>query len=676
MPVAFFMSRFLCRVVCVETMPLSTQEITDPQREMRRFRWRLVLTMVLVVLAFAGLLSRFAWLQIKKYHSYHALAEENRIAVVPIPPSRGVIMDRHGEILAKNYSAYTLEVTPIRHQPLDDLIAQLSQIIAIEAKDIKRFKKNLEESKTFESIPLRSRLTDEEVARFSAHKYRFPNVEIKARLFRQYPLGETAAHVIGYIGRISKKDQDNIESFANPENYRGTQYMGKTGVEQSYEQELHGKTGFEEVEVSAGGKAIRTLSKSSAISGNNLYLSLDIQLQKIAEDLFGKRKGALVAIEPATGDILAFASMPTFDPNLFVEGIDPDSWHQLNTSPDKPLLNRALRGTYPIGSTYKPFMALAALETGKRTPYQGIADPGYFMLGTHKFRDDKVGGHGWVDMYHSIVHSCDTYYYILANDMGVDAIHKFMKPFGFGQITGIDVDGEVAGILPSSAWKLKRYRQRWLAGETISIGIGQGYNAFTILQLAHATANLANRGVVMKPHLVKLVEDAVTKQQRMTVPTESYRIPLKSNNIQVIVNALVGVNREGTARKVFKNTGYLSAGKTGTAQVIGIKQNERYDVRRIATQHRDHSLFMAFAPADKPRLALAIIVENGGFGADAAAPMARQIFDYYLLGKTPDRSRLSFANTAGNSPLLGKESSAVDTGEGAAVTDGDGSTHD
>ncbi|MDO8701964.1 MAG: penicillin-binding protein 2, partial [Undibacterium sp.] len=409
------------------------------------------------------------------------------------------------------------------------------------------------------------------------------------------------------------------------------------GLEKSYEKILHGNTGFEEVEVSAGGRAVRTLSRNAPTSGKNLILSVDIELQKVIEEAFGDRRGALVAIEPATGDVLAFVSKPTYDPNLFVEGIDQQSWNELNTSEDRPLLNRPLTGAYPPGSTYKPFMALAALELGKRPPSQAISDPGFFIFGNHRFNDDKPGGHGMVDMYRSIVQSCDTYYYLLANDMGVDAMHDFMKPFGFGQRTGIDLEHERAGLLPSSAWKRSAFKkpaqQRWVPGDTISLGIGQGQNTFTPLQMAHAMATLVNDGVVMKPHLVKMVEDPQTRLRSLTVPKESARITLKPENIEFIKKAMVGVQTEGTGKVAFLGAEYVSGGKTGTAQVVALKKNEKYDAARMAERHKDHSLFIAFAPADKPRIALAIIVENGGFGSAAAAPIVRKALDYYLLGK-------------------------------------------
>ncbi|MDE2201351.1 MAG: penicillin-binding protein 2 [Burkholderiaceae bacterium] len=629
-------------------------EIRNVEQELSRFRLRLAAAALFVLVCFGLLLARFFWLQSIKHEQYSAKAEDNRISVAPIEPNRGIIMDRNGVVLARNYSAYTLEITPSKLQDtLDNTIDQLAQLVDIQPRDRRRFKRLMEDARSFESLPIRSQLTDQEVARFSAQRFRFPGVDVHARLFRQYPLGESASHVIGYIGRISERDLERIDdmSDANSQpgvtydprkdsnNYSGTEYIGKVGIEQSYETELHGLTGYEEVEVSAGGRPIRTLSTSQATPGNNLILSLDINLQRLAEQLFGNRRGALVAIEPETGDILAFVSKPTFDPNLFIEGIDSATWNELNNSPDKPLLNRPLRGTYPPGSTYKPFMALGALELGKRTPQWGMADPGSFTLGNHTFRDDVPGGHGWVDMFRSIVMSCDTYYYRLANDMGVNAIHDFMKPFGFGQITGIDIEGERTGILPSTDWKRRAYKrpeqQKWYDGETISLGIGQGYNNFTILQLAHAVSTLANNGVVMKPHLVKAVEDSVSKSRALTVPTESYRIPLKQSNIDVIKHAMVGVNQTGTAAKAFIGAQYVSAGKTGTAQVYSLGKNEKYNHHAIPENKRDHALFEAFAPADHPKIALALIVENAGFGAASAAPIARAVMDYYLTGKWP-----------------------------------------
>lgn len=615
-------------------------ELKNTERELYLFRVRLFFVGVIVLLCFIVLFSRFIWLQVIKYDHYATKANDNRISVVPIVPNRGLILDRNGVVLARNFSAYTLEITPSKiNQDLDALIDELAILVDIQPKHRKRLRKLIEESKSFESLPIRTRLSEEEVARFTAQKFRFPGVEVQARLFRQYPLGDTASHVIGYIGRINTRDAKKIEENNDDANYKGTNYIGKEGLEKSYEKLLHGTTGFEEVEVSAGGRPVRTLSRNAPSSGKNLILSVDIELQKVIEEAFGDRRGAMVAIEPATGDVLAFVSMPNYDPNLFVEGIDQQSWDELNSSEDIPLLNRPLTGAYPPGSTFKPFMALAALELGKRTKTQGINDPGYFVYGNHTFKDDKPGGHGYVDMFRAVAHSCDTYFYQLANDMGVDAMHDFMKQFGMGQITGIDLEHERKGVLPSTAWKKAAYKnkaqQRWVSGDTISLGIGQGQNTFTPLQMAHATANLVNNGIVMKPHLVKSIEDPQTKERTLTVPKESYRIPLKAENIEFIKSAMLGVTKEGTGFRAFNTAEYDSGGKTGTAQVIALKKNEKYDAKKLAERHRDHAWYIAYAPADKPRIAVAIIVENGGFGGDAAAPIVRSAFDYYLLGKRP-----------------------------------------
>jgi penicillin-binding protein 2 len=607
----------------------------NPEREVHHFRVRILVATTLVLLAFTALISRFAWLQVVKHDAYLAQAEQNRIALLPVSPNRGLIRDRNGKIIARNYSAYTLEINPAKLADLERTIDELSKVVEIQPRDRRRFRKLMEDTKRFDSIPIRTRLSDEEVARFTAHRFRFPGVELRARLFRDYPLGEIASHMIGYIGRISQRDLEQIARDGDLAAYHGTEHIGKVGIEQKYENELHGTTGYEEVEITAGGRAVRTLSRTPSLPGNNLVLSIDIELQKIAEAAFGDRRGALIAIEPKTGDVLAFVSKPTFDPNLFVDGIDPKNWDELNNDPDKPLLNRALRGTYPIGSTYKPFLALAALETGKRRPETVIHDGGTFVFGNRVFRDSNKVPLGAVDMYRSIVKSSDIYYYQVANDLGVDTIHDFMKPWGFGQITGIDVEGEQTGILPSTAWKEKRFKQKWYPGETISIGIGQGYNAFTLLQLAHATANLANDGVVMKPHLVKSIEDPRTGERRLTVPKESYRIAVKPEHMKFVRDAMVDVNISGTGRHAFQGVPYKVGGKTGTAQVIGIKQGEKYNENRVSERLRDHSLFIAFAPAEDPKIALAVLVENGGFGARAAAPIARQVIDYHLLGKVP-----------------------------------------
>ncbi|MBC5784129.1 penicillin-binding protein 2 [Ramlibacter sp. USB13] len=624
-------------------------ELRNVEADLSRFRGRVLAASAAVLICFLLLAARLVWLQVVRHVELDEQAEANRTAIVPIVPNRGLILDRNGIVLATNYSAYTLEITPSRlARPLEGVIDELSQIIDVQTRDRRRFKKLLEESKSVDSIPIRTKLTDEEVARFTVQRFRFPGVEIKARLFRNYPWGELASHAIGYIGRINQPEKKQIEDWPEEEqaNYRGTEYIGKLGVEQSFEKQLHGITGVEQVETSAGGRAVRKLASTPATPGNTVKLSIDIKLQKLVEDLYGDRRGAFVAIDPRTGEILAFVSKPTFDPNLFVDGIDQENWQALNESIDKPLLNRALRGTYPPGSTYKPFMALAALETGKRRPEQAISDPGYFWFGNHQFRDDKPGGHGSVDMYKSIVQSCDTYYYLLANDMGVDLMHEQMSHFGFGEITGIDIQGESKGLLPSTEWKRKAYRkpeqQKWYAGETISLGIGQGYNNFTMLQLATAMSTIANpQGARMKPHLVREVVDVTSKESQVVQPQQVGQLTAKPENLAIIRKAMVGVNIEGTSAAAFRGAGYTSGGKTGTAQVLTIAQGAKYNAAQLDERHRDHALFEAYAPAEDPKIAIAMIVENAGFGASNAAPIARRAFDYYLMGLYPSEEDMA-----------------------------------
>ena len=617
---------------------IGAAELRNYERELAQFRLRIAVAGFAVLAAFLLLAARFFFLQVVQHDVYRAKAEENRIAIVPVAPNRGLVVDRNGLVIARNYSGYTLEIFPGRVASVEATIDELAELIEITPRDRARFRKLLQETRNAESLPIRTRLSDEEVAKFAAHRFRYHGVEIKARLFRQYPYGDVAAHVLGYMGRVTQDDQARFEAEGNGANYRGTDYIGKAGIEASYESELHGTTGFEQVEIDAAGRGIRTLSRTAPVSGNNVALTLDIRLQQVAELAFGERRGALVAIEPSTGAVLALVSKPGFDPNLFVDGIDPQYWAELNTSPDKPLNNRAISGVYPPGSTFKPFMALAALQLGKRTPRYTINDPGYFVFGERRFRDSKPGGHGIVDLHKSIVVSSDVYYYQLANDMGIEAIAGFMKHFGFGARTGIDLQGEAAGILPSPEWKMARFRraadQRWYPGETISIGIGQGYNAYTPIQIALATATLANGGTMYRPRLVEHI-DRRGGTRRYIEPEVTHKAPVRPEYVEFVKRAMADVNKEGTGARAFAGAQYTSGGKTGTAQVIQIKQNEKYDESKVAERFRDHSLFIAFAPVETPRIALAVVVENGGFGARAAAPIARTVLDYFLLGKTP-----------------------------------------
>ena len=624
---------------------MAAPELRNAERELAYFHRRLAVAAALILLAFGGLFSRFFYLQVVRHDHYQTLAESNRIAIVPIVPNRGVITDRNGIVLAQSYSAYTLEVTPSRVKNLEQTIDELSKVVDVQPRDRKRFKRLLEETKNFESLPLRTRLSDEEVARFAVNRYRFPGIEIKARLFRQYPFGELASHVIGYIGRINDRDVESIEDWNQTANYKGSDYIGKSGIEASYERELHGTTGFEEVEVDAGGRAVRTLSRTPPTSGNNLKLSLDIKLQQAAEAAFGEHRGALDALNPSTGEVLALVSKPGFDPNLFVEGIDPANWDALNNSPDKPLLNRPLRGAYPPGSTIKPFLALSALTSGKRSATQQIFDPGFFQIAgsAHRFKDDKKEGHGYVDMMKSIIVSCDTYYYMLAADTDIDVTHDFLAQFGYGEETGIDIAGELKGVLPSRAWKRERFsgknyreeHRKWYLGDSISAGIGQGYNAFTPVQQAVAIATIANGGITYRPHLLQSVENVKTGETREVTPEAVHQLEVKPEHLALIKSALIGVPREGTSARAFVGAKYVSAGKTGTAQLFSVKEGEKYQAGKVDERLRDHAWYLAYAPAADPKIAVAVLVENGGFGAQAAAPVARAVFDYYLLGIAP-----------------------------------------
>lgn len=613
-------------------------EFKNHQREIFHFRLRLLVGISFVLILLATLLLRFFYLQGLRHSYYQTLAESNRISVVPIIPNRGLILDRNGVELARNYSGYTLEINQNKVKDLEAVINDLSAVVDITPRDRKRFKKLLTESHNFETLVIRTKLSDEEIARFAAQQYRFPGVEINARLFRDYPLSDKASHLIGYIGRINETDLDQLEADDLTANYRGSDYMGKTGLEQSYESELHGTTGIEQVEVDSAGRAVRVLSRIPPVSGNTLVLSIDAKLQEIAEQAFGDYRGALVAIDPTNGEVLAFVSKPGYDPSLFIDGIDPQNWDELNSSPDHPLNNRALRGQYPSGSTIKPFMALAGLNYNIRSPAKTISDPGYYTLSgsSHRYRDWKKDGHGTVDLFKSIVVSCDTYYYGLAVELGIDNIFNFLSRFGFGKKTGIDLEGETSGLLPSQEWKTKRYSQKWFTGDTVSVGIGQGYSLVTPMQLAYATATLANNGVPFTPHLVKEIRSSQAKENRLIGNQPLANLQLNPEHIDLVKRAMAAVTQPGgTAVAASAGAPYHIAGKTGTAQVVGMKQGEKYDASKISERNRDHAWFIAFAPAEQPKIALVVLAENGGHGGGTAAPIARKVFDYYLLGKVP-----------------------------------------
>lgn len=613
-------------------------ELKNHHNEQHNFKLRLIVLAAIVLFGFGALAVRFYFLQIVHHSHYHTLAENNRISITPVAPNRGLITDRNGTIIAHNFFVYTLEITPSKIEHLDETINEVRKLVEISKNDLKRFNKLKAHSHQFESIPIRTHLNEIEAAKFAANRFRFPGVEIKSRLFRHYPNKSLGVHIAGYIGRINDKDLAKLKKTDALSNYKGTDHIGKSGIEQFYEKELHGTTGFQQVEINADGKAVRVLSSTAPVSGKNLTLSIDLKLQDIAEKAFGERRGALVAIQPETGEVLSLVSMPTFDPNLFVGGIDTTNWRLLNESLDKPMINRPLRGVYPPGSTFKPFVALAGLEAGKRLPPFRIKDPGYFSLpnSTHRYRDWKASGHGYVDMKRAITISCDTFFYGLAVELGIEKLSNFVRHFGFGKKSGIDINGENGGLLPTPDWKRRRFKQPWYMGETVIVGIGQGYTLVTPLQLAYGTAVLANEGVAMRPHLVSAITDVKTGITTPTKPIINDKVTLNESNLVIVKEGMIAVTLPGgTAARVGRNAGYSIAAKTGTAQVIGIKQNERYNEKNIQERHRDHALFIAYAPAENPKIAIAAIVENGGHGGSAAGPIVRQVMDYYLLGKEP-----------------------------------------
>jgi penicillin-binding protein 2 len=618
-------------------------------RELTRFHGRLKAGAAFIALLAVALLVRGFYLQIMQHEHYIERAESNRISLVPTAPHRGLILDRNGRILAENYSAYTLEVARAQTHDLESTLAEVGKLIEITPGQLRRFRRLLSESHEFETVPLKSKLTDEEVAILAANRYRLPGIEVKARLFRNYQAGPGMAHVVGFIGRINDRDLKNLRESGREQNYRGSVHIGKTGLEQSYETLLHGRTGFDQMETDASGRAVRMLSRIPPVPGKDLRLHLDVELQAVAEHAFGDFLGGLVALDPKTGGVLALVSKPGFDPNLFVDGIDPDTWKELNESPERPMVNRALRGIYPPGSTIKPLMALAGLELGVRKPSDSIIDPGYFMLpnSRHQFRDWKKGGHGVVDMHRAISQSCDTYFYRLAVDMGIDRMHDYLAKFGLGEKTGIDLEGESPGLLPSREWKQRRWKKIWYPGETVIAGIGQGYHLTTPLQLAAAAAMLANGGKRIEPRLVQAVRDPLAHVWQPLPGAAPRQLAIDPANLEVVRQGMIDVMRPGgTASAAAAGAPYTIAGKTGTAQVIGIKQGARYDASRTARQFRDHALFMAFAPAEDPKIALAVLVENGGHGGSTAAPIARAVFDYYLTGKRPGDMKLEASDAA------------------------------
>jgi len=579
------------------------------------------------------LLVRLLYLQVVEHEHFTTLSEDNRVKLQPLPPNRGLIFDRNGILLAENLPSYRLEITPEQIDDMGTTLAALEDIIEIRDIDRTRFEKLHRRKPRFEAIPLRFHLNDEEVARFSVNRHRFPGVDITAGLARHYPRGPLAVHALGYVGRIDEKALKTLDS----SNYRGTSHVGKNGIEKTYEELLHGKVGFQQVEITAQGRIIRVLNRTPPVSGHNLYLTLDSHVQAVAEEAFGDYAGTAIAIDPNNGDILAFVSLPTYDPNPFVNGIDYDDYAALRNNDKEPLFNRALRGQYPPGSTVKPFMGLAGLELGVTSGHSKTYCPGFYRLAgkDRKYRDWKRSGHGTVDLDIAITQSCDVYFYDLAQSLGIDRMHDYLQHFGFGKATGIDIQGELPGLLPSKEWKRNHRDLPWFPGETIITGIGQGFFLVTPIQLATATAALANGGRMLQPKIVYADQEAESDDLVPHQPQLRETITIKEQqHWDQVLAAMTDVvhSARGTARRIGKDSPYRIAGKTGTAQVFGLKEEEKYDASAIAEKLRDHALFIAFAPVDNPSIAVAVIVENGGGGGSVAAPIARKILDAYLVG--------------------------------------------
>lgn len=617
--------------------PYNRLTLKDHIRESILFNQRVLVASIVMGVLLLILLIRLGYLQITNQQYYATLSEKNRVSIQPIPPTRGLIFDRNGVLLAQNLPSFTLEITPEHVEDMEDTLNTLKNLIQISDEDLKEFESNRRKKRRFEGVPLRFRLTDEEVARVSVQQYRLPGVNINAQLSRHYPLGNLAAHAIGYVGRISEPELRKL----NASNYSATTHIGKVGIEAAYEDDLHGKVGFQHVETNAAGRILRVLERTLPVSGKNLYLNIDSRVQAIAEKSFGKESGALVAIDPRNGAVLALVSMPGYDPNQFVHGLDADTFKQLSTSPDRPLFNRALRGQYPPGSTIKPLLGLAGLETDEITTHDKINCPGWYMLKNdeRRYRDWKKEGHQHTDLTKAIIESCDVFFYDLSLSLGIDRISKYLGLFGLGKLTGIDIRGELPGLNPSREWKRSTHNMPWFPGETLITGIGQGFMLTTPLQLANATAALSRLGKHYKPHLLYASQDPQDQSLHLQAAEELETIGINNPaNWQTIIDAMQKVvhSIHGTARRISVNAPYHIAGKTGTAQVFGIAQDAEYKEEEISKKLRDHALFIGFAPAEDPKIAVAVIVENGGSGGAVAAPIARKVMDQYLLEKAVD----------------------------------------
>ena len=604
--------------------------LKDNPREYGLFRDRIILASIVVAVLFLLLLVRLVKLQVVDYAHFQTLSENNRVKVVPIPPTRGLIFDRNGVILAQNVPSFSLELVPEEIADITNTIGRLREHVEISEDDEDRFYRLLGRTRRFDTIPLRTGLTDAEVARFSVNRHHFPGVDVKARLARDYPLGSLGSHAIGYVGHINEQELASVDQAV----YRGTTYFGKTGVEEAYEAVLHGRVGYQHVETNAQGRVLRVLNHEPPKPGKDIYLSLDVSLQAVAEAAFEGESGALVALDPSTGEVLAFVSMPRFDPNLFVDGMRVNEYHRLFDSPERPLFNRALAGQYPPGSTVKPFFGLASLEFDTELAKGQTTCQGWYSLPNHqhRYRDWKRSGHGTVNLSQAISQSCDVYFYELALELGIDRMHDYMTAMGFGRQTRIDLSGENTGLMPSREWKRLARSEPWYPGETLITGIGQGFLLATPIQLAQATATLANGGVVIAPRMVAFSKDTKTNQNVSLLAPASLMPQLSKRHRESIVRAMVDVvhGTHGTARRIAENISYRIAGKTGTAQVFGVAQEDQYVTETVEKKLRDHALFVGFAPSDTPRIALSVVVENGGSGSRSAAPIARRVFDHYL----------------------------------------------
>ncbi len=600
--------------------------IRDTLTETRVFSKRAVLAAVVVVLATGALLARYFQLQIVEHEKYRTESDRNRIHARPVPPRRGLIFDRHGVVLADNRPIFNLVVTRERVRDIDQTLSIIGSTIGLDPADAERFRKRLPRQLPFEAVPLKFNLSEEEIARLAVNRHLLPGVEVEAELVRHYPYRELLAHTLGYVGRINESELASLDET----DYAGTNLIGKNGIEKFHESALHGSVGYENVETNARGRVLRVLERIDPGAGQDLVLELDLEVQRVAQQGLGSDRGAVAAIDPQTGGVIALASSPSFDPNPFVSGISGPAYALLRDSPDHPLINRAIQGLYPPGSTVKPMYALAGLFYGVSTPASSVPDPGWYQLGGvgRRYRDWKKWGHGGaVNLSQAITESCDVYFYDLANRMGIQRMHDFALDFGLGSATGVDQTGERRGVMPSNAWKLAAIGQRWFPGETLSVGIGQGYMLATPMQLAVMTATIASRGRHYRPRLVQRIGGRVLEPELLhtvEMPDPTYW--------DAAIKAMEDVvhSPHGTAKAINKNLGYRIAGKTGTAQVVGIAQNATYDSAKLDKRQRDHALFIAFAPAEDPRIAVAVIVENGEHGSTTAAPLARKVIDAYL----------------------------------------------